>query len=140
MENGQKNQEGIVGGQNSQGTASVEARVVAGLVAGIEQNPGDEKAGEHKEQVDAHPARFSGEKDDSRPAGKVKSAVGPEEGVQKKNAQYGQAPQGIQFGHDRTDQLLCGHEGRVLLHSLTSEEICVRTRLYVRVLFVNQSR
>lgn len=106
MENRQKEQQCVVGGQNSKGAANIKTRVVARLVPGIEQDPGNQKAGKHEEEVDSKPPWLGCAQKNARPASKVQGAVWPEKSVQKEHAQDGNASQRIQFGHDRTNQLL----------------------------------
>jgi len=49
-------QDAVVKREDSQGTANVEVANAMGVVAGVEEDAGDEKAGEDEEEVDPGPA------------------------------------------------------------------------------------
>src|SRR5262249_2287333 len=52
----EEDEDSVVEGKDSQGATDVEVAQIVGGLARVEENSGDEKAGEGEEEIDAHPA------------------------------------------------------------------------------------
>ncbi len=103
MQQQKEKQQRIICGKNSESATRIETPVKVRVALRVQQNAGNQKAGEHEKKIHPNPTGLScGQKKPSQRA-EVETSVLPRESVQEEHAENRNAAKGIQFRHDRAD-------------------------------------